>query len=201
MDAQRLFPGPLSAVYETARHLVLALGDDVIEEFAKSQVSFGSARKFVWLTPLTKTKALLLVDLWEERTGPQLRSVIRYRDDKFTHQIVVRTVEDNEAVSALGWFEEAVSWGAQAASLTSRTGSPARIPAGNCQITFSLDGPPQTDRATRIGSGADPVWCADGCRSWIITTGLCHVPCHQRQRTGNNDASRLRGRGLCSAAR
>jgi len=39
------------------RHLVLALGDDVIEEFAKSQVSFGSARKFVWLTPLTKEGA------------------------------------------------------------------------------------------------------------------------------------------------
>jgi len=111
MDAQRLFRGTLSDVYETTRRLMRELGDDVIEEFGRTQVSFGSARKFAWLTPLTKTKALLLVDLWQERSGAQLRSVIRYRDDKFTHQVEVRTAADVEAVSALGWFEEAASWG------------------------------------------------------------------------------------------
>lgn len=45
--------------YETTGRLMLELGDDVVEEFGRSQVSFGSARKFAWLTPLTKTKALL----------------------------------------------------------------------------------------------------------------------------------------------
>jgi predicted transport protein len=111
MDAQRLFPGDLAAVYEATRCVVLPLGDDIVEEFARTQVSFGSARKFAWLTPLTKTRALLVLDLWEERTAPQLRNVIRYREDKFTHQVEVRTAEDVEAVNALGWFVEAASWG------------------------------------------------------------------------------------------
>ena len=111
MDAQQLFPDSLSPVYEAARRLILELGDDVVEEFSKTQVSFGSARKFAWLSPLTKTKALLSVDLWDERTAPQLRNVIRYRADKFTHQVEVSTAEDVKAVDALGWLNEAVSWG------------------------------------------------------------------------------------------
>lgn len=93
------------------RDRVHDLGSDVVEEFAATQVSYGAARKFVWLTPLTRTKALLLLDLWEQREAPQLRSVIRYRDDKFTHQVEVRSAADVAAVAELGWFEEAVSWG------------------------------------------------------------------------------------------
>jgi len=111
MDARLLFPGSLLTVYATTRQVALSLGDDVREEFANTQVSFASIRKFVWLTPLTKTSALLVLDLWEERTGPPLRNVIRYRDDKFTHQIAVRTPENVEAVRVLGWFDEAASWG------------------------------------------------------------------------------------------
>ena len=87
------------------------LGSDVVEEFAATQVSYGAIRKFAWLTPLTRTKALLLLDLWEERDAPLLRSVIRYRDDKFTHQVEVRSAADVAAVAALGWFDEALAWG------------------------------------------------------------------------------------------
>ena len=111
MDAQRLFPGDLGSVHDATRRLVLPQGDDIVEEFARTQVSYGCLRKFAWLTPLTRTKALLVLDLWEERTAPQLRNVIRYRDDKVTHQVEVRTAADVEAVDALGWFVEAVSWG------------------------------------------------------------------------------------------
>jgi hypothetical protein len=89
----------------------LPLGRDVREEFAKTQVSSGCIRKSVWLTPLNKTKALRVLDLWEERAGPPLRNVIGYRDDRFAHQIEVQTPEDVEVVTALGWFDEAVSWG------------------------------------------------------------------------------------------
>lgn len=79
------FLWPLPWVYATTQWLVIALGDDIREEFATTQVSLGSARKFAWLTPLTKTKALLVLDLWEDRADPLLRSVIPYRHDKFTH--------------------------------------------------------------------------------------------------------------------
>ena len=111
MTQERLFPGPLSAVYVATRRLVLASGDDVTEEFGKTQVSYGCARKFAWLAPLTKSKALLNLDLWDEKAAPFLRGVIQYRENKFTHQIEVRSPEDVEAVQALGWIEEAVSWG------------------------------------------------------------------------------------------
>src|SRR4051794_17829025 len=114
MEARCLFPGPLGPVYELVRARVLALDDEVIEEFKKTQVSFGLARKFVWLTPLTKTKALLIIDMAERHDDPILRNVIRYRPDKFTHQIEVRTATDIDQVASLGWFEEAAEWGRMA---------------------------------------------------------------------------------------
>ena len=111
MGAQHLFPGPLRAIYDALRSRVFAMDGDVIEEFAKTQVSYGTARKFIWLSPLTKSKALLTVDMWDEHQDPMIRDVIRYREDKFTHQIEVRTAEDVEAVAKLGWFAEAARWG------------------------------------------------------------------------------------------
>ena len=90
---------------------MLELGADVIEEFSRTQVSYGAARKFVWLTPITKTKALLTVDMWEEHHATFLRSVIPFRHDKYTHQIEVRTAADVQTVAALGWFEESAAWG------------------------------------------------------------------------------------------
>ena len=111
VNALELFPGPLTEIYEALRTRLLHLGDDVVEHFTKSQVSFGAARKFVWLIPLTKAKALLVIDMWEEHHSPLLRDVIPYRQDKFTHQLEVRTPADIDAVAALGWFAEAVAWG------------------------------------------------------------------------------------------
>ena len=111
MDAASLFPGPLEPIYDNVRAQLLALDDGVIEEFKKTQVSFGLARKFAWLTPLTKSKALLVIDMWQEHEHPMLRNVIRYRNDKFTHQIEVRTAAEIDQVSALGWFDEAAKWG------------------------------------------------------------------------------------------
>jgi len=40
-----------------------------------------------------------------------IRNVIRYRVDKFTHQIEVRKAAEIDEVSSLGWFEEAATWG------------------------------------------------------------------------------------------
>jgi predicted transport protein len=111
MHAASLFPGPLEPIYDNLRAHVLALDDGVIEEFKKTQVSYGLARKFAWLTPLTKSKALLVIDMWQGHDHSMLRNVIPFRLDKFTHQIEVRTTAEIDEVSALGWFEEAASWG------------------------------------------------------------------------------------------
>jgi hypothetical protein len=111
MNAEMLFPGPLSEVYDAVRDRMRALGPDVTEEFTRTQVSYGATRKFVWLLPLTKKKALLLLDMWSEHDGEFVRNVIRYRDDKFTHQIEVQSAADVDAVAARGWFDESAAWG------------------------------------------------------------------------------------------
>lgn len=82
-------------------------------EFAKSQVSYALQRKFTWLTPLTRTKCLLLLDMYEEQSDPIFRNVIKYRDDKFTHQIEVTKPETVDQASAAGWFRLAYNWGAK----------------------------------------------------------------------------------------
>jgi predicted transport protein len=111
VDAQQLFPGALEEIYDALSARVLGLGDDIAEEFSRTQVSYGAARKFVWLTPVTKTKALLTMDMWDEHHASFLRGVIRFRDDKYTHQIEVRTASDIATVAALGWFKESAAWG------------------------------------------------------------------------------------------
>lgn len=111
VNAQVLFPTPLNTVYRSFSQRMLALGDDIDEQFTKTQVAYRVVRQFAWLSPINKTKALITLDLWEEHTAPLLSNVIRFRNDKVTHQVEVRSAEDIDAVISLGWFEEAVSWG------------------------------------------------------------------------------------------
>lgn len=111
MNAHELFPGPLAAVYSCFSRRILTLGDDIGEQFSKTQVAYRVTRQFAWLSPINTTKALITLDLWEEHDAPLLSNVIRFRDDKVTHQVEVRTNEDVETVIDLGWLEEAVSWG------------------------------------------------------------------------------------------
>ncbi|MDQ0868014.1 putative regulator of Ras-like GTPase activity (Roadblock/LC7/MglB family) [Arthrobacter sp. V1I9] len=49
VDAQQLFPGSLDEIYDALSARVLGLGDDIVEEFSRTQVSYGAARKQRWL--------------------------------------------------------------------------------------------------------------------------------------------------------
>ncbi|WP_152683753.1 DUF5655 domain-containing protein [Pseudarthrobacter siccitolerans] len=111
MDAQQLFPGALMEIYDVLSARMSGLGSDIVEEFSRTQVSYGAARKFTWLTPISKSKALLTMDMWEEHHGSFVRDIIRFRHDKYTHQVEVRTAADIESVAALGWFEDSAAWG------------------------------------------------------------------------------------------
>jgi predicted transport protein len=111
VNAQDLFPASLLEIYETFSQALLELGDDIDEQFTKTQVAYRVARQFAWLSPINKTTALITLDLWEEHDAPLLSNVIRFRDDKVTHQMEARTAGDVTAVIDLGWFPEAVSWG------------------------------------------------------------------------------------------
>jgi hypothetical protein len=55
--------------------------------------------------------ALSAIDMRDEHQASFLRGVIRFRHDKHTQQIEVRTAADIETVAALGWFEESAAWG------------------------------------------------------------------------------------------
>lgn len=109
--SQDLFVGPLAAVHDAVEATILALGDDISRQVTSTQIGYGASRKFAWLTPLSRSEVLLNLDLWEERTAPWLRDVIRYRDDRYTHQVVLATVSDVEKVAAAGWFRDAAQWG------------------------------------------------------------------------------------------
>ncbi|WP_454116054.1 DUF5655 domain-containing protein [Microbacterium aurum] len=111
MDARSLFRDALLPIYDALSVRVNALDSGVIEEFKKTQVSYGLARKFIWLPPLSNRTALLTIDTWHEHHDTMLRDVIRYRIDKFTHQVVVRTASDIDEVDRRGWLAQAAAWG------------------------------------------------------------------------------------------
>ena len=111
VDAQQLFPGALTEIYDALSARMSGLGDDIVEELSRTQVSYGAARKFTWLTPITKSKALLTMDMWDEHHASFVRDIIPFRHDKYTHQVEVRTPADIESVAALGWLEDSAAWG------------------------------------------------------------------------------------------
>ena len=111
VDAQQLFPGALKEIYDALSTRMSGLGDDIVEEFSRTQVSYGAARKFTWLTPITKSKALLTMDMWDEHHASFVRNIIPFRHDKYTHQVDVRTPADIVSVAALGGFEDSAAWG------------------------------------------------------------------------------------------
>jgi len=114
-DAATLFPGRLSACYEAFVGAVEAEGG-ATGEFKKAQVSFGLARKFAWLTPLSKSKCLLLLDMYQKHPDPLFRDIIEYRADKFTHQIELGNPDLIRQASAAGWFRLAYEWGGKTRS-------------------------------------------------------------------------------------
>lgn len=111
-DADSLFPGALGECYDAFVEAIEAEGG-AEEQFAKTQVSFGLDRKFAWLVPLTRTKCLVVLDMYEEHDSPLWRTIIRYRDDKYTHQAEVRDAAAVRQLAEQGWFRLAREWGAK----------------------------------------------------------------------------------------
>jgi hypothetical protein len=111
-DAATLFPGSLADCYAAFVAAVEAEGG-ATEEFKKTQVSYQLKRKFAWLTPLTRSKCLLVLDMYERHPDPLFRDIIEYRHDKFTHQVELTGPETIQQASAAGWFRLAYDWGAK----------------------------------------------------------------------------------------
>ncbi|HYG83899.1 MAG TPA: DUF5655 domain-containing protein [Verrucomicrobiae bacterium] len=92
---------------------------DVKLAVTKTQASFGVKRKFawVWATPATKKQPegtlMLTLDMLEKETDNRnlIREIIKYRDDKWTHQIPIQGIETIDTIAQLGWFEEAYKFG------------------------------------------------------------------------------------------
>jgi hypothetical protein len=45
VDAQQLFPGALKEIYDALSARISELGDDIIEEFSRTQASYGPLRR------------------------------------------------------------------------------------------------------------------------------------------------------------
>lgn len=110
MDAETLFPGALRPLYDA---FIAAIADagGADEEFTKTQVSMGLARKFAWLSPLTKTDVLLTLDLYEPHPDDRWRGILPLGKTKFTHQFRTGEPDEIARLARDGFFDEAREWG------------------------------------------------------------------------------------------
>lgn len=109
-DSDTLFPGPLRAHYDSfAASIAAAGGAD--EQFARTQVAYRLKRQFAWLTPVTRTRSRLTLDMYGPHEDPVVDEIIPFRADKFTHQITIESAETITAVANRDWFKLASAWG------------------------------------------------------------------------------------------
>ncbi|WP_211979101.1 DUF5655 domain-containing protein [Brevibacterium sp. W7.2] len=114
-----LFPGSLRAHYEAFASSIAAAGG-AEEQFARTQVAYRVKRQFAWLTPVTRTRSLLTLDMYEPHEDPVVDEIIPFRADKFTHQITVDSAETITLVANRNWFELARAWGGKDGSSATR---------------------------------------------------------------------------------
>lgn len=82
MKAQEVFARDrLMMLYDAFDAQVMKQGD-VVRTVTKTQVSYAAKRQFMWLSPLSKTKALATVDTYESIDDPVVASQIDFRPDK-----------------------------------------------------------------------------------------------------------------------
>ena len=70
-------------------------------------------RQFAWLTPLSASRCLMTLDMYEPHPDPLVDEIIDFRANKHTHQITVTDVETIDTARAKGWFVLARQWGAK----------------------------------------------------------------------------------------
>lgn len=108
-DPDTLFPGDLRKLDDAfARAIAEAGGAE--EQFARTQVAYRLKRQFAWLTPVTRSRCLMTLDLYEPHEAAIVDAVISVRDDKSTHQITVASAETIATVDDRGWFRAARDW-------------------------------------------------------------------------------------------
>lgn len=111
-DRDVLFPGRLRLLYEAFVHAIDGAGG-AQEQLARTQAAFRLKRQFAWLTPLSGMRCLMTLDMYEPQDHEFVAEIIRYRDDKFTHQIPVSEVGSIHEAERMGWFRLARDWGAK----------------------------------------------------------------------------------------
>lgn len=109
-DPDSLFPGELRALYDAFASAIASAGG-AQEQFAVTQVAFRLKRQFAWLTPVTRSRCLMTLDMYEPYEDAIVDEIIRFRNDKFTHQITVASADVITAAQQRGWFRLARDWG------------------------------------------------------------------------------------------
>lgn len=77
-------------------------------------------RQFAWLTPVTRSRSEMTLDMYEAHEDLIVDEIIPFRADKFTHQITVESAESIILVADRGWFDRARAWGGKEGPATAR---------------------------------------------------------------------------------
>lgn len=111
-DPNTLFPGPLRDHYDAFSASIAAAGG-AEEQFARTQVAYRLKRQFAWLTPITQTRSLMTLDMYEPHEDLIVDEIIPFRADKFTHQLTVESAETITLIANWNWFRLARAWGSK----------------------------------------------------------------------------------------
>lgn len=74
-------------------------------------MAYRLKRQFAWLTPVTRTRSLLTLDMYDPHEDPVVDEIIVFRTDKFTHQITIESADTITLVANRDWFTLARAWG------------------------------------------------------------------------------------------
>lgn len=109
-DPDSLFPNDLRVLYDAFAKVIASAGG-AQEQFSRTQVAYRLQRQFAWLTPVTRTRCLMTLDMYEPHVDALVDEIIQFRDDKFTHQITVASTDVINAADDRGWVRLAREWG------------------------------------------------------------------------------------------
>ncbi len=111
-EAALLFAKPFQwEVYARCRQWLMQTEPEAIERFSKSAVSYGLARRFLWLVPISGHHVLINFDLPLELSDPLLRPGKLPHARRYIHQMDVRDMAVLEQAIANGWLAAALDCG------------------------------------------------------------------------------------------
>lgn len=111
-EAARLFSRPFQwEAYARCREALRSLAPEAAERFSVSAVSYGLARRFLWIVPISARHVLINFDFPFEVSDPLLRAQALPHAGRYIHQMDVRDMAQLEQAIEKGWLSLALACG------------------------------------------------------------------------------------------